>query len=551
MRTSVTTVRAEPKVGGKRTRGASGSTFAVMVTALIALVAVTVVAGLVANHGAFVYPLDDTYIHLDVARSLAQHGTWGISPGHYQSASSSPLWTLLLAASIFVSLGHGVLLAPIALATASSIWALWSMSKLLAAAGLARRPRPMRIIAGLLSAITLVPMSLLGMEHALHVALLLAILVAALPMFNGTIDRRGRFEVAFLLVLASLCRYETVFLAAGLATTLLVRKPPTGRRRLADIIAVITTPFLGIGAIGLINMAMGQGLLPDSVAAKSTGVEGQLTDLGRLIPRLAWTVGTFPFLVLITAAAVLVAMSSRRSSRRWFGLAATLSVMAICQTIFFKVANSSVYFFRYEAYLATCAVAILISWLLLERRDQRGLVVGFIGAVILLTELTCILQIVNIPAQSHEIYRQQQQVAIFLERAAPTTPVAINDLGQIAFRHPAGVVDLKGLGSHDVLQLARAHPLTAQDVDHVTRSKGVKVAAIYTNWFSDAIPAGWTPITNWCLTGKIIVVGERCVTFFATTTDEIPKLRTELNGFQPLLPDGVVVIPPGLALPPR
>lgn len=47
--------------------------------------------------GMFVYPLDDSYIHLALARTLIQSHTWGIDRSHFASTSSSPGWTVLLA----------------------------------------------------------------------------------------------------------------------------------------------------------------------------------------------------------------------------------------------------------------------------------------------------------------------------------------------------------------------------------------------------------------------------------------------------------------------
>src|SRR5260221_66939 len=46
--------------------------------------------------GVFSYPLDDPFIHMQVARMLAGHGTWGVNPLEFGSASSSVLYTLLL-----------------------------------------------------------------------------------------------------------------------------------------------------------------------------------------------------------------------------------------------------------------------------------------------------------------------------------------------------------------------------------------------------------------------------------------------------------------------
>src|SRR6478609_3379099 len=55
--------------------------------------------------GRVVYLIDDPAIHLSLAGNLAHHGTWGVVPGVFQSASSSPLWTLLLAGYLWVAGG--------------------------------------------------------------------------------------------------------------------------------------------------------------------------------------------------------------------------------------------------------------------------------------------------------------------------------------------------------------------------------------------------------------------------------------------------------------
>ena len=62
-------------------------------------VPVAVIESYVLQHtgGTFMYPLDDTFIHMALARNLSYHGNWGMNPYEFASASSSVLYTLLLA----------------------------------------------------------------------------------------------------------------------------------------------------------------------------------------------------------------------------------------------------------------------------------------------------------------------------------------------------------------------------------------------------------------------------------------------------------------------
>src|SRR5262249_203364 len=50
--------------------------------------------------GAHTALIDDSYITLDYARTLADHGQWGLQPGHQANTATSPLNVMLLAGLI-------------------------------------------------------------------------------------------------------------------------------------------------------------------------------------------------------------------------------------------------------------------------------------------------------------------------------------------------------------------------------------------------------------------------------------------------------------------
>src|SRR5689334_6893731 len=81
----------------------------VSIAVLFILLLLLEVAGLRHTQGVFSYPLDDAFIHMAVAKNVAEHHIWGISAHEFQSASSSILYTLLLAGLFKIFSVHVIL----------------------------------------------------------------------------------------------------------------------------------------------------------------------------------------------------------------------------------------------------------------------------------------------------------------------------------------------------------------------------------------------------------------------------------------------------------
>jgi hypothetical protein len=131
------------------------------------------------------FPLDDSWIHQEIARNLVQYHSFGFTPGVTSSGSSSTLWTLILSLNYLLFPTHSPVFFPLILnsilITLSGVL-LWRMAVL---DGL---PVLYAIALALLPALcgNYVWLAFIGMEHVLFVTLSLT---AILLWFRGKESR--------------------------------------------------------------------------------------------------------------------------------------------------------------------------------------------------------------------------------------------------------------------------------------------------------------------------------------------------------------------------
>ena len=122
-------------------------------------------SGLSQTGGSFIYPVDDAYIHMQIARNLSTSGSWGIIAGEFNSASSSPLYTILLWLAFLVFGNH--ILIPLLINILSALVLLYMMYRWLQGQGMGR----WMVMLILAAAVFITPLPLLvmtGMEHTLQ-----------------------------------------------------------------------------------------------------------------------------------------------------------------------------------------------------------------------------------------------------------------------------------------------------------------------------------------------------------------------------------------------
>jgi hypothetical protein len=144
------------------------------------LVAAVYVAGLislgVALRNNVGFPLDDSWIHQEIARNLVQLHSYGFTPGVTSSGSSSTLWTLILALHYLFFPSHSPVFFPLIL---NSILMVLSGVLLWRMAALDGLPVMYVMALAMLPALcgNFVWLAFIGMEHALFVTLSLAAIV--------------------------------------------------------------------------------------------------------------------------------------------------------------------------------------------------------------------------------------------------------------------------------------------------------------------------------------------------------------------------------------
>lgn len=516
----------------------------------VLVTAVLVVQSLAVSDGVLVYLIDDPAIHLSMARTLAETGTWGVVPGEFQSASSAPLWTLAL------SLLH-LIAPPIANAgpLLLNIGASLTLVALLARSQSVLLPSRSRLLDGPAVAVIVVfvlflpALTMLGMEHVAHMALVVTIV----GLWTGALPGVERFRLTrptplalVLLAVATLVRFETAFVAVGLAVATLAPSEPTGprwpdRSRCWRAAAALAASGSALVAFSLVNLALGQGVLPNSVLAKGQLVSGEAE---RSVAPLAIgerLIADPMVLALVVLTAVAVVVGWRRRA-----FVAPCLVFLVSTALHMTFASVG-WYERYQAYLiALGVVAALQIGSELRATTTRPDTIHRVSVASLLA-LACLLLVMpkisltaKVPMGVADTYRQRYQAGIFLDRYYDGRSVATGELGYISLLRSGPLTDLLGLGDFEVLQLRRSNNqvVRPEDWSDLAAERGIEVAAVYPFTLWTNTPEDWILVGSWVLEEPTVTAFEPTFQFWATSPEEVAELQQHLVEFESELPEG-------------
>ncbi|MCB2137076.1 MAG: hypothetical protein KDE08_14205 [Rhodobacteraceae bacterium] len=471
--------------------------------------------------GVFEYPLDDVYIHLAMAANIAK-GTYGVNAGEAASAASSILYPFLLVPFPETELQRMLPLFWNTLAVAGAGWVWgWIVSE----AGLAGLSGGAVAVAGPVL-LNVSGVGYTGMEAAPH---LLASLMIVLGLWRALTGRGVAAWFIAAAIAAPLLRYEGLALALGAAAVLALR----GEVRAAALIAI--GGLGGVMVFSLFLTSIGLDPIPGSILAKKATLgedEGLAFDIAFGIYRnLIRPAGALLWLLVLAGILFLLAFPAlRRGPVVW------LLVLVLGSAVGHLVFGQIGWMHRYEPYV----LASLVGTILLASTALTG---GY-RFVLQVTAMTAGLAagMVYLPGlwgdyvwNPRAIHLQQAQMARFAQDYVKA-PVAVNDLGRVAWGNPSYVLDIWGLGSTE----ARDIRLDGKDADGwagpLAASHSVRLAMIYDSWFGRAAGAGWVRIGRLEMERERGALGDFEVSFYATDTADAADLRVQLAAFAPTLP---------------
>jgi hypothetical protein len=530
-----------------------------------------------------VYPLDDTYIHLAMARTFADTAVWGLHPSQPAAASSSPLWTGLLALLHWLPPAKSDELfsaVPLALNLIAGIGVIVLLRAILAGSS----AEPLYTLIAWL-AVPLPVIALIGMEHVLHTLLALALAyVSVRAIASEQPNPPAELGiVAALSLLAMGARYESAALIASLCALSLLR----GKGMLC--VALAAPAAAVVLACGIIWIRHGGSLLPNSLLLKGmsgslatdsvnaivvvAGSQTRLLANSRHAPLLLASVALicahvmsdlkarklaiavlavgavafvmvvlphFTFLALIPIdllmgvlawAFVVMGMQAPRGVRpdrlALFGLA--IAPATVLQLMFGSVGWLN----RYEAWLVALNIAALL--LLLERYCGSNRIFRLAALAVLVaglspTVVTAMAKVMKAPID--RVWEHFAPVRILNANYAGDA-VIINDIGASAYYGKTIPVDMYGLGNNERLRLVQqGRPYEAPQVAELARSAGAKIAVLQMCWgeVNSRVPPGWRLVALW-RGPRNVVFGDLLVGFLALSENDADALARATSAF--------------------
>ncbi len=491
------------------------------------------------NDGHFIYPLDDTYIHMSIAKHFAQEGVWGLTSHEFSSGSSSILFTLILSAAflIFGTVDIIPLILNIIIGYAFLYYLYKALPKLTS-------PGIYFLIS--LSAVLFVPLYLMvisGMEHTLQIFLSCVFLLmsAGIIADTGKAANRQLLALSIITSLTAAVRYESLFLIDIAVLAFFIK-----RKFLTGIIVTISGLWPVI-LYGLISISNGSYFIPNTLLVKGHIPEFGLKAIGGFIFNSYKAMFSPPFLILLIVALFLAAVVLLHSGRKDSSTMKNIYMILIILPVYFihlTFARTG-WLFRYEAYLIAMTIIAMYGiaeYLKSEYRNYNRTLKITLAVFLLLLATPLVLRfggaIYRADKAMNNIYSHSIQISKFIHKYYDHKAVAAADIGALTYYNDVDLFDMAGLATVDVVK--NKDHYDKHFIENYAKKHGVQIAFFYEKYFKDLVPDSWIRVCRWSIPDNR-VLGDATVSFFAVAPGEAERLKENLREFSKQLPDNVSV----------
>ncbi len=510
--------------------------------------------------GIFIYPLDDPYIHMQIARNIVESGAWGINSGEFGSASSSLFYTILL--SVLFKLFSINANIPLIINCIGAVFLLYVIQRWL-------KRQQLTLLAEMLilsAVVLLAPLPVLiisGMEHVLQALFFFLFVSGFAEWFNNKeklsfSNSKVPLRLLVLAILVVMIRFEGLFLIFGACLMLLYRK------QIFSSVVLGGIALLPVVLFGLYSIKQGSYFLPNSVLVKSEGIsmtpggiiqffQKLLIDKLTIVDPDSVPVGSpRPGISLLSTQRLLMILPllfigyklSNKLSKSYGYILLLLMIV----TILHLCLAATGWLYRYEAYLVITTI-VLAGCLLFKVTSGQRLVGNFwlklsAGLLVFTLFFPWVLRSAAAYTKTSQacinIYEQQYQMGQFLQLHYDTSVIAANDIGAISYFTHIKTIDLWGLGNIEVARSKKGKYWTPQFLNSLVNSKQAKIAVVYDEWFDPDLRRRWTKVASWKIPNNVIC-GSDVVNFYSVRPDDAATLKSNLQSFQASLPSDVAI----------
>jgi hypothetical protein len=492
------------------------------------------------THGTFLYIQDDPYIHLQIARNLVMNGTWGITAGTFASASSSPLWVLLLAFG-YALIGNATLYLPIIINVVAVFAIVLLMLRILKDFAI-DRTRALLVIAAVALVTPLGPFAFGGMEHALHMIVVLLFTYALAKVLGSLeVQKSDQALLLWMTPLVTALRYEGVFVIAVACLFLLLKR----RYGLMALVGVLGA--LPLAAFGLWSVAQGGHFVPNTLLIKKNLSLSLLASLKGMLAAAYLNIKTPLFMLFSAEILLTLHYRLRKDGEFWRRETIALALIGgafVLQAVFGKL--SWVAMFRYEAYLVLAG--LLFIFICLRDVPLRSLYApkffSWINAILfmllILLSLPFLRRAVSWPyaiLNARDLYNISYQDARFFNTEYPNTTIGTIDIGMMSyFGQPQGVrvIDFWGLANIDVANARAQGTYNADAMREISTRENVQAAELFDSWLGAIIPSDWPKVATWHIEHNVSI-GSDTVSFYAPNCASAVTLEKRMREFAPTL----------------